>query len=455
MTLYDYWLALYRNKAAILLVTASSALFALAFSLVLPPVYEAKASFYVPAPALPETGAQPGAPASTAPRLLPVADEKTAGVHLGILRSKDMARAVAAQFPGRDAESLGTDVDFVLGREFLIDIYARDRSPENAAAIANAYAQAYEQFHRRTVAQRSTHQSERLRMEIASIEALLLQSRRAQHEYQQGSDLVSASLERDKLSQLSASMEAEFNITQANLASARERIRKTEDLLRQEKGTYRESDVAVGNAHVDTLKQSIANLELRLANLKDGLADSHPKVRQAREELEQARKGLAAETKTIIGSRSQRPGSTYESLRQQLLEHRNNEQALEARGKALQASLAQARDANRASASKINALESLQQQTQNLQDFKLAAQRSLEDAKLNERLPAMTIVMAEQAVPPARPAFPRAPLNVIASLIVGLAAGCYYALFLDYLRRVRRERVRARMDLAPLEESLR
>jgi len=47
-TLYDYWLALYQRKRAILMVSLMSAGFAYGISMLLPPVYEAKSAFYMP-----------------------------------------------------------------------------------------------------------------------------------------------------------------------------------------------------------------------------------------------------------------------------------------------------------------------------------------------------------------------------------------------------------------------
>ena len=454
MTLYDYWLALYRRKMTVLLVALSAAGFALLASLLLPPVYEAKASFYVPTLAEVSTVRGPGSALPSAARLLPHAEEKAAGVHVGILRSRDIARAVAEQLPGTSVNSLRRSVDFVIGREFLIEIHARDRDPARAAQIANAYGMAYEAFHSRSMAERSTHQTQRLRAELAVLDEQLLASRQALRQHQENADLLSASLDREKLSQLTKSIESEIGLSEANLAAARERIRKSEDMLRREKRAFRSDEVGLANGHVDALKQTISSLELRLSNIEASLAKNHPRVKQTQEELEQARRELAAEMKNVMASRTQKPGTTYESLRAQLIEQQHGEQALDARVKALRANLEQARATSRNSASRLDVLESLQQQAQSLQDFKLAAQRNLQDALVNEKLPPRTIVLAERATAPDLPAFPRTLLNVLVSLITGVAAGCYYALFLDYLQRMRRERIRRRMDVAPLEEVL-
>ena len=47
-TLFDYWLVVYRRKWWIVAITLLSAAFAIALSLVIPSVYEAKCLFFVP-----------------------------------------------------------------------------------------------------------------------------------------------------------------------------------------------------------------------------------------------------------------------------------------------------------------------------------------------------------------------------------------------------------------------
>lgn len=169
-TLYDYWMALYRRRVAILIVSLSAAGFAYWVSFVLPPVYEAKSSFYVPKPErTPLYTTDPGIGQVTEAPLLPSTGEKEGGVHLGILRGEAISTAILEQFPEKSRRYLSLNVDFVMSEYFLTEVYVRDKDPEIAAAIANAYPAAYEAFHSRAVAKRSDFPVQGLEKQVAAV----------------------------------------------------------------------------------------------------------------------------------------------------------------------------------------------------------------------------------------------------------------------------------------------
>lgn len=134
-TLYDYWLALYRRKLAILIVTISSAVFSIIISELLTPIYEARSVFYVPL--------------SDDTPLMPMPEEKAAGLHLGVIKGGEIMAAVLKQFPDKTVRYLRRNVDFVMSEYFMTEVYVRDENPEVAAAIANYYPVAYRDFHLR------------------------------------------------------------------------------------------------------------------------------------------------------------------------------------------------------------------------------------------------------------------------------------------------------------------
>lgn len=442
LTLYGFWMALYRKRVATGVVALSSCALALGISLLLPPVYEAKSSFFVPYEP-PRTAAASAAAQST---LLPLPEEKITGVNVGIIKSKDIARRVAALFPDIDADAIARKVDFVIGKEFLVEVYARDRDPKRAAAIANAYVQAYDEFHARAMSQRSSHARRQLELELVSLEQRLIVSAAALKQYQARSSLVSANLDRQRLADLTKGMEAEIKLTDANLAATKKRIDKIEEQLRTEKKALTANEVAVGASQFDTLRNTVTALEIKLSNYASYLDENHPTIKRTRDELGKARRELDAEVEQVFRSRSQRPGTTYEALRSQLMEQRNTERYLEARLKALRGSLAETDVDSREAAPKILTLEQMQQEHDSLQHLKRSVQGAIEETKARELLPQRAVVEVERALPPARPAFPDPVLNAVVALFLGLGAGCYYALFLDYLERVRRERVRRQMD---------
>ncbi|NNE64208.1 MAG: hypothetical protein HKN34_08995 [Gammaproteobacteria bacterium] len=180
-TLYDYWLALYQRKRAILMVTLLSAVFALVISLILPPVYEARSVFYVPVTASTPLYTVGGSSTQVdkAP-LMPVPEEKSAGGHLGILKGERIATAVLKQFPHLTLRYLSNNADFVMNNYFMTEVYVRNEDPVEAAAIANYYPIAYREFHKQTISQRAEGNVQALERQIALTEQLLNENLNAQ-----------------------------------------------------------------------------------------------------------------------------------------------------------------------------------------------------------------------------------------------------------------------------------
>lgn len=180
-TLYDYWLALYERKRAILIVTLISAGFAFVISLLLPPVYEARSAFYVPI-----TASTPlytvGGSSSQVDRvpLMPVPEEKAAGGHLGILKAERISTAVLKQFPHLTYGYLSNNVDFVMNNYYMTEVYVRNEDPEEAAIIANYYPIAYRDFHKQIISQRSEQNVQALEKQILLTEQLLTENLAAQ-----------------------------------------------------------------------------------------------------------------------------------------------------------------------------------------------------------------------------------------------------------------------------------
>ena len=291
-TLYDYWLALYQRKRAILMVTLMSAFFAYGISMVLPPVYEAKSMFYMP-PTTTTLYTVSGSPSQVdrAP-LMPVAEEKAAGLHLGILKGERVSTKVLKQFPHKTYRYLRNNVDFVLSEYFMTEVYVRNEDPDEAAAIANFYPIAYLDFHRQAISQRSDLNVQALEEQIGLTEQLLTENLNTQQH------------QRD--SNLSASV-----ITQ-------------------------------------TLQMEHSRLIDLLGSLNDNMIESRLKMGN----------------------------------------------------------------------------------------------------------PGVELVLSESAIVPITPTFPRPILNAVVALIFGFAVGCYYALLLKYLSRLRQFKLNREMDLTPLEEQV-
>ena len=147
-TLSDYWVDIYARKRMVLLTMLAAGVTAALVSSVLPPLYEAKTVFYSPINiTLPSyTNSDSGVVLGQAP-FIPPTEEKAASIGIGILRSKDVFRKLAAEFPPNTVDSLTKNTDIKVSREFMLEVYVRPRDPAVATAIANRFSQIYQEFH--------------------------------------------------------------------------------------------------------------------------------------------------------------------------------------------------------------------------------------------------------------------------------------------------------------------
>src|SRR4030042_1136974 len=140
-TLLDYWIVLYKRKKAIALITALSIIATVVMSLLVKPVYEAKAVFYVPTSSLSLSYMTSGAADSLArDKLVPSITKDEAAPYIGLLKSTKIAEYVHQEYPRKKVDKLiRFDIDFELSNEYMIRIYSRDNDPVLAANVANAY----------------------------------------------------------------------------------------------------------------------------------------------------------------------------------------------------------------------------------------------------------------------------------------------------------------------------
>jgi uncharacterized protein involved in exopolysaccharide biosynthesis len=178
-TLYDYWQDIYQRKVLLLMVALSAAAFAYVISLALPPLYEAKATFYAPANiALPTYTRSDAAGRLAQAPFMPTPDEKAAAVDIGILLSQDVSRALHDLFPDREVDWFRKNVDINVSDQFMIDVHVRDRDPKMAAEVANQLPELYREFHVRALRERLQTVVDTLTRQLAQQEVEIVQSLR-------------------------------------------------------------------------------------------------------------------------------------------------------------------------------------------------------------------------------------------------------------------------------------
>jgi uncharacterized protein involved in exopolysaccharide biosynthesis len=394
-SLYDLWAALHARRQLILGTTALSVAFAIVISYLLPPIYEAKTTFYLALPPSPTYSTELASASLPRQPFLPQADEKWAGVHLGLVASKDLARQVQAQFPQLSFEHIRKNLDVVLAESFATDVFFRHRDPELAAAVANSFADAYEQFHARAISEWSRRVAEVQRAQIAALGEELAAKRMELQRRGEALSLVSITGARATLSQLATQYEGQLEIARAEQAAA-------------------EGGYAAMLGQLTSDSGSLPGEPFRT----DG-----PLPRSVREEF-----------RLELGQLSAQRSSAR------------------ARVEALNLSLTRLEHKKRRLSSGLLALEVLEDEVEERSATLRDLRKNHAETTLQAEHPPMVVVVVDRAVPPTVPIFPRPFLNGAVALLLGAAASFYYALLLDYLARLRRERVRRTMDRSPLRE---
>jgi uncharacterized protein involved in exopolysaccharide biosynthesis len=96
----------------------------------------------------------------------------------------------------------------------------------------------------------------------------------------------------------------------------------------------------------------------------------------------------------------------------------------------------------------------VQMEQRRLTDLLDSLRENLVESRLRAENPSVELVLSESATVPTTPTFPRPKLNAVVALIFGFVSGCYYALLLNYLSRLRHLKINREMDIAPLEEQV-
>ncbi len=324
------------------------------------------------------------------------------------------------------ADQLLRQIDVRPSRESsVININYASSDPHSAAELANAFADAYIQASLELKVDPARRQSGWFEGQVSELRKALETSQEQLTAYQRVSGILGAEADRldvenARLAELSSQLvaaqrtmyEAGTREQQMNSAAARKRVDELPDV--------------VGNALVQSLKAEIGRSEAKLAEIGGRYDKNHPQYQSAAAELESLKQKLEIELTTAQGSIVQ----SAQIARRQVGEI---EQALE-RQKARALELSQERD-------KLAVL------TRDVESARAAYDTALQrhsSVKLESRLDQTDIAVLNPAIAPLEPVFPKIPLNVVLSVVVGLMLGCGLAVLLEMMNR----RVRSRDDLA-------
>ncbi len=442
LTLYDYWMTIYRRRSMVGLTTASAVVIAVVISLLLPPVYESVCEFYLisESPTQIRTPSAPSAP-SRSSRVAPVVLQDLEKWYQGLLETVGVQELVHDSVQAKDVAALRRDVDIEFTRKHIVRVRVRDHDPKIASDVANAYPTALTNFLARigdlreeqllsSIDKSLTENNQQLEQMYKRLRRLLAEKR---------SPSVSGEIQ--QLINRKATLENDIASANTRLVSIDKSIKLTTDALTTE--AQRTSTVQ-GNLFmpsVQRLVNEIADTEAELAAARaefDGKQGNlHPKVRTLAAKLAQRHWSLERELEAIRKTEVREPGSMYEQLRRELLSHykdRASNTVILADKQAELDSLSK-----RADDMQIPGLREhdIRAEIGGLEKAREALRSRENDTLTQSAAEASPVVIVAPAKPAKEAKFPLPLFNALVATLLGLIAGIYVALAYDYVARTR------------------
>ena len=437
MDLTQYWLALKARRKAFGLVFALTVLTAIVVALAIPKRYDATASVLIDMP-----DEQTLAPSHVSPRAL-------AGyifTQMDLISSGKVAHRVVrdlklAQQPGvredweKDTGGAGSIDDWAAdqlleklkvdsGASNIITIKYSSNDPKKAAAVANAFANAYLQLalEMRTQPSREAAawfegQAKSLRNEVTSAQQRLTA-------YQKAKGIVGADERMDteftRLAEISAQLSTAKNAT----VEAQTRYDQARAALSGGTPTGELPEV-LANPYIIQVKTALQAAEGRLEEQSQVLGPKHPTYQRTALEVQTLKERLSSETKKLIASLGNAASAS-----------KKREQELSAALAAQQDRILKLKDAR-------VELAALTRDVDNAQRAYDGAMQRYATMRVESHARATNLALLTPAIEPLKPAVPK--IGLIAGL--SLAVGLLLAAGVVYLLEMTDRRVRSRLDL--------
>ena len=441
-SLGEFWLSLYRRKWVFLITVATALLVAYLISNRLPVIYETRTVFFVPArpPVLAFYSPDAVKTVQVLPKE-PVPKDDAQAIHLGVLKSDSLRSRVRRRIPEKSLEALRKDVDFQVSNEFTLQVYARDRDPEMAARVANAYLESFEeqvQEAARNAAGPSVTSA--IEAQIEETSAAVAKAREVRQRFEEKHQTATVSDFISRIARDRADTERLIDTTQIALAEVFQRLAGLQHQLSREATLYSAPELTVTSPLAETLRKDLADLEANMAGNRTKLAERHPEFKGLQAQIEDKRVQLTQEIERIVKSQTKPSGSFYESLRQSLVTTLVEKGALEARIEGNERLLRRIEAQIQSHPEIQKKYDVLAREVTRLQTLLDGLQVQLAEAKAQHGNHQRISVVVDRATPPKVPSFPILWLNLAVAGILGLLGGLYYCMVLDYAQRVRAQR---------------
>jgi len=302
----------------------------------------------------------------------------------------------------------------------VITVSYKAPDPRSAAAMANAFVEAYMQISLELRVDPARQYSSFFDTRAKEAREALEKAQNRLSEFQKEKGITSAEerldIENARLNELSSQLVSLQAVAAESSSRQAQAISTQGDRLPE----------VLNNAVVSGLKADIGRAEARLRELLMRLGDNHPQVQEARASLSELRASLDAETRRVTGGVG--VGNTINRQRE--------------------AQLRAELDIQRANVLRLKAVRDeasvLTRDIENARRTYDAIVTRFTQTSLESQTTQSNISVLSQAVPPRAPSSPKMLLNALVATFAGTLLGVGLALLLEWLDR----RVRSTEDVA-------
>ena len=338
-------------------------------------------------------------------------------------------RSVMNLVPTRDAD--------------IVDIRVRTNDPQEAALIANTFAEVYVQVNERNNRANARRVREFLQQQYEWTRDTLAKAEQALQSYMS----QTGSMELDARANALVTQLSELDSKASEARIARDALRQTLEQYQKQlhdiEPTLAEELSTVSSPYIETLQQQIAQLEVQrdlilaskpvvassvyfhtqMQQLEAQLNELKEKLRQRTEELKRSKLGALP-----IPPEGSGPTAALQNLRQKVFELSVQLRAEEARLAAIENARRKAEEEFQRLPAQIITLARLRRTTGSLEKLHDLLSEKLNEAIIAEQSVFATVSILERALPPSRPISPNRSLNMTIATLIGLLLGIGFVL---------------------------
>lgn len=447
-SLDHYWLVLVRRRAAVFLTMAAAAATSFVTSWLIDPVYDTQARFYV------VDGADMGGVilSGTAGSLggrspsmyLPATAEAAVASYIGILQTDAIRKRVHERVPQKPLRQLESDIDVWAIKKYILGVRAWDKNPEVAAAVANAYPAALNEFLQSVAAQRARDNLRAQQQSRAELETQLRTARKQREQFLDLQHTHSVKEELNKLLDRKSNLEFLIQTAQARLQGIDQRIARAEEQLVREARVSMSTLGALSSSVVQRLMKEVSDVEAELAGARtefDGKqGDNHPRIKSLMATLAQKQRDLQLESAALQKSEVKTPESFYEQLRREILNHYKDRTATKAEMAENQVALARLVARIDRQQPGLSREAEITAEVASLERMLDSAVLAIRDIQTQAAVQSDLVVVLSETEVATKPRVPAPLFNTFVAAVLGLIAGLYLAFAYEWLVRARAAR---------------